>query len=229
MEITIVTLFPQIFSSILNESILKRAQEKNLVKFNIVNIRDFATSNYKSVDDRPYGGGAGMVLRADILGSALDSVKKGERILMTPHGQTYNQQKARQLFLQEHLILICPHYEGVDQRFIEEYVDQEISLGDYILTGGEIPALVIIDSVTRLTRGVLPKQEATSFESFETFSLNGRPTTLLEYPQYTKPQVWKGKKVPEILLSGHHEQIEKWRLEEAYKVTEEKRPDLLQK
>lgn len=227
MQITILTLFPHFFESPLKESILKRAVEKGLVKINVVDIRNFAVDNYKTVDDRPYGGGVGMVMKADVLESAVKSQDKGRKIFLTPKGIPFDQNKALELKEEKHLILICGHYEGVDQRFIEESVDEEISIGDYVLTGGEIPALVVVDSVTRLIKGVLEKEEATKLETFQTISLEGKEVKVLEYPQYTKPQVWKGKEVPKILLSGHHQEIEKWRKEKSIEETKKKRPDLL--
>ncbi len=201
MKISIITLFPEVFDSILNTSILKRAQQKGKVIFKLINLRDFGEGKHKRVDDRPYGGGAGMVLRADILAAALSSLKKGRAVLTSASGKPYNQTKARELSKLDHIIVICGHYEGVDQRFIDKYVDAEISIGDFVLTGGEIPAMVIVDSVTRLIPGVLEKPEATINESFT--------ENLLEGPQYTRPEEFEGSKVPEVLLSGNHAEIEK--------------------
>ena len=207
MKISIITLFPEQFANVLNTSILGRAQKKGLVEFNLVNLRDFGEGPHKTVDDRPYGGGAGMILKPDILTRALKSVvnpSKFKIILMSASGTPYKQSKAQELSKLNHLIIVCGHYEGVDQRFIETYVDEEISIGDYILTGGEIPAMVIADSIIRLLPGVLEKQEATIDESFT--------ENLLEYPHYTRPEQFEGKKVPEILLSGNHQEIKKWNL-----------------
>lgn len=213
MKITIITLFPEIFPDFLNFSILKRAQKKGLVEFEVVNLRDFGIGKHKTVDDRPYGGGAGMILKPDVLekavkslGSHLKGGKLNMKVIMTSaSGTTFKQDSAKSLSGLEHLILICGHYEGVDQRFIDKYVDMEISIGDYVLTGGELPALVIADAVTRLLPGVLEKPEATQDESFSGFSL------LLEYPQYTRPEESIGTQVPKILLSGDHKKIADWR------------------
>lgn len=207
-SITILTLFPQLFQPILTTTIFKRAQEKKLVKIHLVNIREFATGNYKTVDDRPYGGGVGMVLRIDILHKALSFQDKGYCILLAPHGKRYIQKDAKRLAKKKHLILICGHYEGVDAR-IEKYVNEVISIGDYVLTGGEIPAMALIDSVVRLLPGVLPTG-ATETESFE--------KGLLEYPQYTRPKEFRGEKVPDVLLSGDHKKIEVWRKGKQQKV-----------
>lgn len=213
------------FEQILHTSILKRAQLKNLVEYELINLRDFGQGAHKVVDDSPYGGGAGMVLKADILAAAVKDVSsrmhsKKKIILTSASGTTYTQQKARS-FAQngEDLIIICGHYEGVDQRFIETYVDEEISIGDYVLTGGEIPAMVITDSITRLITGVLEKEGATENESHE----NG----LLEYPHYTRPEEFEGTKVPDVLISGNHAKIAEWRKEESIKKTQKVRPDLL--
>ncbi|MBI2020288.1 tRNA (guanosine(37)-N1)-methyltransferase TrmD [Candidatus Daviesbacteria bacterium] len=231
MKISIITLFPQVFDPILNSSILKRAQQKGMVKFELINLRDFGEGKHKVVDDRVYGGGAGMVLRADILAKALKKGKgergKGKVILTSASGKPYKQSDAQRLSKIEHLIIVCGHYEGVDQRFIDEYVDLEISIGDYVLTGGEIPAMVIVDSVVRLIPGVLEKEEATQNESFSNFKFQIPNYKLLEHPQYTRPEIFEGKKVPAILLSGNHQKIAKWRKEQAIKKTKKVRPDLL--
>lgn len=222
MKITFITLFPEIFQPVLDSSILKRAQKKGLVEFELINLRDFGKGTHKIVDDKSYGGGVGMVLKADVLAKALKSVVQGQKpkiILTSASGHTFNQQKAKQLSKLKHLILICGHYEGIDQRFIDKYVDEEISVGDYILTGGELPAMVIADSITRLIKGVLEKEEATKNESFE--------NNLLEYPHYTRPESFEGLKVPKVLLSGNHAQIETWRHEKAIGKTKKVRPDLL--
>lgn len=220
MKISIVTLFPEVFNPILNTSILKRAQAKSLVEFELINLRDFGGGKHQIVDDRPYGGGAGMVLKADVLAKALNNIKS--RIILTSaSGKPYKQRDAQRLSNHDHIVIICGHYEGVDERFIENYVDEEISIGDYVLTGGEIPAMVIVDSIIRLIPGVLEKPASTQNESFS--------EGLLEYPQYTRPEEFEGKKVPKILLSGNHAQIEKWRKEQSLKKTQKIRPDLIQK
>lgn len=221
MKISIITLFPDMFESVLNTSILKRAQQKGLVEYEIINLRDFGTGSHQIVDDSPYGGGAGMVLKADILAEAVKSVKTEDSkvFLTSASGTTYTQKKARALTAEKHIIIICGHYEGVDQRFIDKYVDEEISIGDYVLTGGELPAMILADSITRLISGVLEKEGATENESHE----NG----LLEHPHYTRPEEFEGIKVPDVLVSGNHKKIEEWRQEESLKKTKKVRPDLL--
>ena len=221
MKFDVLTLFPEMFET-LNQSILGKAQEKKLIDINLINIRDFSKDKHKKVDDTPYGGGAGMVMRADIVYDAYQSVKtpKTKLIYLTPQGKTLNQKKVEELSKEEHLVLLCGHYEGIDQRVIDKIVDEEISIGDYVLTGGEIPAMVLIDSVSRYIEGVI-KNDSTKEESFS--------QGLLEYPQYTRPEIFQGEKVPEILLSGHHQKIDKWRKEQAIKITLEKRPDLIKK
>ena len=219
MKLSIITLFPEVFHPILNSSILKRAQEKGLVNFKLINLRDFGEGKHQQVDDRPYGGGAGMVLRADILAKAVHKVRSHKIILMSASGKPYKQTKAREFSKLKHLIIVCGHYEGIDQRFIDKYVDEEISIGDYVLTGGEVPAMVIIDSITRLIPGVLQKPEAIINESFS--------EGLLEYPQYTRPEEFEGEKVPEVLLSGNHAEIKKWRSQKSLEKTKKIRPDLL--
>lgn len=225
MYITVLTLFPDMFTGPFDDSIVKRAKEKGVVAISYVNIRDFAKDKHKSVDDRPYGGGVGMILRVDIVDIALQYAKllhtnvHTHTILLDPQGTTYSQQIARQLTTYDHLILLCGHYEGVDER-IRALVDEEISIGDYILTCGEIPAMVLVDSVVRLLPGTLKKEGVTTNESFSGV------TPLLEYPQYTTPQTYKGKSVPDILLSGHHANIEKWKQKEALKRTKLRRSDL---
>ncbi len=218
MLISILTLFPDFIATGLNYSILKRAQDKKKNKINLLDIRKFATDKYKSVDDRPYGGGAGMIMRVDIIAKTIKSIKKGRVILLDPQGKTYNQQKAQQLIKLEHLILICGHYEGVDER-VRQLVDEEISIGDYVLTGGELAALVLTDSVVRLIPGVLNKIESPLQETFT--------NNLLEYPQYTRPEIFGKLAVPKILLSGNHAKINAWRLNMAKKKTKLQRPDLL--
>lgn len=221
MKIIFLTLFPEIFPAFLNFSILKRAKEKGLVEFEIVNLREFGLGVHKNVDDRPYGGGAGMVLKADVLSSALSKIKtRNTRIVLTSaSGTPYKQTTARILSGDRDLVIICGHYEGIDQRFIDKFVDMEISIGDYVLTGGELPALVIADSITRLLPGVLEKEEATREESFE--------ENLLEYPHYTRPEEFEGIKVPEVLISGNHQQIKLWRKDKALEKTKKVRPDLI--
>lgn len=223
MKISFITLFPQMFEQVLGSSILKRAQDKNLVEYQLIDLRDFGEGAHKTVDDKPFGGGVGMVLKPDVLKKALDSIKNDNSlvILTQAGGEKFTQKKARQLSSQNHLIIICGHYEGVDQRFIDKYVDLEISIGDYVLTGGEIPAMVIADSITRLVKGVLEKEEATLNESFE--------NNLLEYPQYTRPAIFEGEEVPEVLMSGNHQEIEKWRQNKSLEITKMKRADLLDK
>lgn len=225
MKITIITLFPEVFDPILNTSILKRAQQKGKVSFELINLRDFGEGKHKVVDDRPYGGGAGMVLKADVLAKTLTKCRlsgKLSRIILTSaSGVPYRQADAKRLSKINHLILVCGHYEGVDQRFIDKYVDEEISIGDFVLTGGEIPAMVIVDSIVRLIPGVLEKQEATAEESFA--------QGLLEYPHYTRPEAFEGKSVPKVLLSGNHAEIAKWRKQKSLEKTKKIRPDLLKK
>lgn len=221
MKISIITLFPEIFEKVLNTSILKRAQAKNKVSFELINLRNFGEGRHQVVDGRPYGGGAGMVLKADILSKALLSIKKSKThtILTSAQGLPYKQKDAQRLSKLKHIVIVCGHYEGVDHRFTEKYVDEEISIGDYILTGGEIPAMIIADSIVRLIPGVLKKEEATINESFT--------QNLLEGPQYTRPEEFDGLKVPSILLSGNHGEVEKWREQEALKKTKKFRPDLI--
>ncbi len=221
MKFDVLTLFPESFEPI-KQSILGRALEKNLISLNLINIRDFSKDKHKKVDDTPYGGGAGMVIKPDVVYDAYKSVedKNAKVIYLSPQGNVLNQKKVESLSKEEHLILLCGHYEGIDQRVIDEIVDEEISIGDYVLTGGEIPAMVLIDSVSRYVEGVLTKESIKE----ESFSNN-----LLEYPQYTRPEVFLNKKVPEVLLSGHHENIRKWREEQSLKNTYQKRPDLLNK
>jgi tRNA (guanine-N(1)-)-methyltransferase len=232
MQFDVLTLFPEMFD-ILNESIIGRAKEKGLINVNLINIRDFSKNKHKKVDDTPYGGGAGMVIQPDVVYDAYKSViknndksgldeksKKTRVIYMSPQGKKLDQQKVEELSKQEHLILLCGHYEGIDQRVLDTIVDEEISIGDYVLTGGELPAMVLIDSVSRYVEGVL-KDGSTTEESFS--------QGLLEYPQYTRPEVFEEQQVPEVLLSGNHQMIDKWRREQSLKRTLEKRPDLLEK
>ena len=221
MKFDILTLFPEMFES-MKHSIIGKAIEKELIDINIVNIRDFSKDKHKKVDDTPYGGGAGMVLRPDVVYDAYNYVKSDNAkvIYLSPKGKTLNQEKVKELSKEKHIILLCGHYEGIDQRVLDEIVDEEISIGDYVLTGGELPAMVLIDSVSRYVDGVITS-ESVEEESFS----NG----LLEYPQYTRPEVFLNKKVPEVLLSGHHENIKKWREEKSLEITKQNRPDLLRK
>ena len=219
MKFDVLTLFPEMFE-ILNQSIIGKAIEKDLIDIHLINIRDFSKDKHKKVDDTPYGGGAGMVMKPDVVYDAYQSIKdrNAKVIYMSPQGKPLNQDKVEELSKENHLIILCGHYEGIDQRVLDKIVDEEISIGDYVLTGGEIPAMVLIDSVSRYVEGVL-KEDSIKEESFS----NG----LLEYPQYTRPEVFEGMKVPEVLLSGHHENIEKWRKEKSLEITKKKRPDIL--
>ena len=219
MKFDVLTLFPEMFE-ILNQSIIGKAIEKDLIDIHLINIRDFSKDKHKKVDDTPYGGGAGMVMKPDVVYDAYQSItdKNAKVIYMSPQGKKLNQKKVEELSKEDHLIILCGHYEGIDQRVLDKIVDEEISIGDYVLTGGEIPAMVLIDSVSRYVEGVL-KEDSIKEESFS----NG----LLEYPQYTRPEVFEGMKVPEVLLSGHHENIEKWRKEKSLEMTKKKRPDIL--
>ncbi len=233
MVISIITLFPEVFEPILNSSILKRAQAKGKIQFKSVNLRDFGEGPHQIVDGRPYGGGAGMVFRPDILAKAVKSAKlkvKSEKIILTSaSGKTYKQEMARKFLELDHIIIVCGHYEGVDQRFIDKYIDEEISIGDYVLTGGEVPAMVIVDSITRLIPGVLEKPEAVEIESFSRYQILDTSYPLLEGPQYTRPDEFEGQKVPEILVSGNHQKVDKWRAEKSLEKTKKVRPDLLKK
>lgn len=209
MTISILTLFPEMFSGPLDYSIVKRAKEKGIMTINFVNIRDFSTDTYKSVDDHPYGGGVGMILRVDVIDRALRALR-GKKVLLDPRGDTFTQKKAREYAKLDHLILICGHYEGVDER-IKTLVDESISIGDYVLTGGELPAMVITDSVVRLLPGVL-KEGVTQSESFSPSLITHHSSLPLEYPQYTRPEEYQGMRVPDVLLSGNHKKIEEWRI-----------------
>lgn len=220
MKFDVLTLFPEMFEP-LKQSIIKRASEKKLIDINLVNIRDFSEDKHNKVDDTPYGGGAGMLMKPDVVDRAYNSVKSenAKVIYLTPQGKTLNQKIVKDLSKREHLILLCGHYEGIDQRVLDKIVDEEISIGDYVLTGGELPAMVLIDSVSRYVEGVL-SDESTEEESFS----NG----LLEYPQYTRPEVFNDVKVPDVLISGHHENIRKWRRERSLENTFKKRPEMLE-
>ncbi len=222
MKITILTLFPEMFSA-MQESIMGRAQKNGKIEIEIVNIRDYTLDKHLKCDDYPFGGGAGMVMMPQPIGSAIDAVDpdhKARRIYMSPKGQVFKQSKVFELIEYEHLILLCGHYEGVDQRVLDLYIDEEISIGDYVLTGGELPAMVVADCVCRYVDGVI----STSSLIDESFSDN-----LLEYPQYTRPQEYKGLTVPEVLRSGDHAKIDKWRREKSLEITKANRPDLLEK
>lgn len=234
MKISILTLFPEMFSGPFDHSILKRALDKHIIEIEYINIRNFGIGKHKIVDDTPYGGGAGMVMKVDVVTKAIEMAKcpakqdkcKEKIILLDPQGQKLEQKSARELSTYDHLILICGHYEGVDER-VRKVVDEEISIGDYILTGGELPAMIVTDAVTRLLPNALGKEESPKSESFETKNIEGKEVKLLEYPQYTRPNEHKGLKVPEVLLSGNHKEIEKWRQEESIKKTKIRRPDFI--
>ena len=219
MKFNVLTLFPEMFESI-KQSIIGKAIENEIVEINLINIRDFSKNKHKKVDDTPYGGGAGMVIRPDVVYDAYNSIKDQQTkvIYLSPQGKTLDQKKVEELSKEKSLTLLCGHYEGIDQRVLDKIVDEEISIGDYVLTGGEIPAMVLIDSVCRYIPQVISK-ESIKEESFS--------EGMLEYPQYTRPEIFEGQKVPEVLISGHHENINKWRKQEALRITKLKRPDLL--
>ncbi|MFS1513224.1 tRNA (guanosine(37)-N1)-methyltransferase TrmD [Chengkuizengella sp. SCS-71B] len=227
MKIDVLTLFPHMFNGVFSESILGKANEKGLVSLNTINFREFANNKHNTVDDYPYGGGAGMVLKPEPIFSAVENLitTEGETttkiVLMCPQGKKFDQKKAEELSKAEHLIFICGHYEGYDERIREHLVTDEISIGDYILTGGEVPAMVIIDSVVRLLPGVLGNETSAGNDSFS--------SGLLEYPQYTRPASFRGLDVPDVLLSGHHKNIDEWRQKESLRRTLERRPELLEK
>ena len=222
----ILTLFPEMVMDGLNTSIIGRAIEAGLLEINAVNIRDYSTNKHMKVDDYPYGGGAGLVMQPEPVYRAYkdlekDMKKKPRVVYLTPQGTTFHQEMAKELAKEEELVFLCGHYEGIDERVLEEIVTDYVSIGDYVLTGGELPAMVMIDSISRLVPGVLHNDDSAGDESFE----NG----LLEYPQYTRPPVFLDKEVPEVLLSGHHENIRKWRHEQSVKRTKERRPDLFER
>ena len=227
MQIDVLTLFPGMFSGVFGESILKKAADKSAVNFHIVNFRDFADNKHKTVDDYPYGGGAGMVLKPQPIFDAVAAIKEKAKtsrprvILLCPQGEQHTQKKAEELSKEDHLIFICGHYEGYDERIRTDLVTDEISIGDYVLTGGELAAMVVIDSVVRLLPEVLGNAESHQQDSYS--------TGLLEHPHYTRPVDFRGMKVPEILISGNHKLIEEWRMKEALKRTYTRRPDLLEK
>ena len=228
MRIDIATLFPDMCEAVLSESIIGRGRKAGYIEINCHNIRDYTLDKHNRVDDKAYGGGTGMLMQAqpiyDCVMSIVEELPEGAKprlIYMSPQGKTLTQKLVKELAAEENLIILCGHYEGVDQRVLDELQFEEISTGDYVVTGGELPALILCDSVARLQKGVLPNEEAYSIESH----YNG----LLEHPQYTRPEEWRGRRVPEVLISGHHANIKKWQEEMAKKVTEEKRPDLLDK
>ena len=222
-QVKIFTLYPDFFPGILNKGIYGRAIEKSLWNLDVINIRDYAKDKHKTVDDTPYGGGEGMVLKPDVVAKALDqNLKKNEKVIyLTPKGKTFDQNKAKKFLSEKKINILCGHFEGIDQRVIESRGIEEISIGDYILSGGETAAYVILDSILRLVPGVLGNENSYKDESFE----NG----LLEYPQYTKPQIWEKTPVPEVLLSGDHSKIKDWRLSQSEAITRHRRPDLWQK
>ncbi|MFY0542826.1 tRNA (guanosine(37)-N1)-methyltransferase TrmD [Brevibacillus sp. H7] len=224
MRIDVLTLFPEMFSGVFSSSILGKAQERGIVDIHVTNFREFSESKHGTVDDTPYGGGGGMVLKPEPLFRAVEAIESGTKprvILMCPQGKPYNQRLAEELAKEEHLVFICGHYEGYDERIRQFLVTDEISIGDYVLTGGELAAMVVIDSIVRLQPGALGNQMSAETDSFT--------TGLLEYPHYTRPAEFRGWKVPDILLSGHHANIERWRLKESLRRTRERRPELLEK
>lgn len=226
MKFYVMTLFPEMIETVMSGSIIGRAARKGLLEVHAVNIRDFSTDKHKHVDDYPYGGGAGMVMQPGPIYDCWESItagmeKKPRVIYTTPQGKVFTQTAAKELAKEEGLIFLCGHYEGVDERILEEIVTDNYSIGDYVLTGGELPAMVMMDAISRMVPGVLSNDASAGEESFE----NG----LLEYPQYTRPEVFHGKSVPEVLLSGHHANIEAWRKEQSLQRTRERRPDLLEK
>ena len=226
MRFYIMTLFPDMVTDGLHTSIIGRAQAKGLLSIEAVNIRDYAFNKHNSVDDYPYGGGAGMLMQAEPVYQAYEAVKerigKTPRVVyLSPQGQTFNQKMAEEFAREEELVLLCGHYEGIDERVLEEIVTDYVSIGDYVLTGGELPAMIMVDAISRLVPGVLHNDVSAEFESFQ--------DNLLEYPQYSRPETWHDKKVPEVLLSGHHANVEKWRRRQSVLRTAKLRPDLLEK
>ena len=230
MRFHILTLFPEMVMQGLNTSIIGNAVEQNLIEINTINIRDFTKDRHKKVDDYPYGGGAGMLMQAEPVyqtylaiqeKAALPEGKRPRVIYLSPQGKPFNQKMAEDFAKEDELVLLCGHYEGIDERVLEEIVTDYVSIGDYVLTGGELPAMIMIDAISRLVPGVLHNDVSAEFESFQ--------DNLLEYPQYSRPEVWHDKKVPEILMSGHHANIEKWRREQSVIRTAKNRPDLLEK
>lgn len=226
MNFHVLTLFPDMIQNGMNTSITGRAIEKGLINVNTINIRDYTTNKHLKVDDYPYGGGAGLVMQAEPVYRAYESIaeklnKKPRVIFVTPCGHTFNQTMAEELAKEEELVILCGHYEGIDERVLEMIVTDQVSIGDYVLTGGELPAMVMMDCISRLVPGVLHNDVSAEFESFH--------DNLLEYPQYTRPEEFMGKKVPDVLLSGHHANVEKWRREQSLERTAKYRPDLLNK
>ena len=226
MNFYVMTLFPEMVANGLNTSIIGRAAEAGLLQIEAVNIRDYSANKHQKVDDYPYGGGAGMLMQAQPVYDAWRSVverigKKPRCVYVTPQGRTFTQQDAKEFAKEEEMILLCGHYEGIDERVLEEIVTDYMSIGDYVLTGGELPAMVMVDAVSRMVPGVLGNEESGSFESFE--------GNLLEYPQYSRPEEWNGRRVPPVLLSGHHKNIEQWRRRQSILLTGRRRPDLLEK
>lgn len=221
MKIDVLTIFPEMFSGPIEASLIGKAQEKGLVEINIHNLRKWTKDKHKTTDDRPFGGGPGMVMRLEPISRALKDLctEKSRVILLSPQGQAFNQQKAQELSNLNHLIFICGHYEGFDERIREHLIDEEISIGDYVLTGGELPAMIVIDTVVRLLPGVVGKKESLEQESFS--------KNLLDHPQYTRPENFQGWQVPKVLLSGDHQKIKQWRKKQAIKKTKLRRPDLL--
>ncbi len=226
MKFHVLTLFPEMVEFGLNQSILKRAKEKRLIDLNVANIRDYAFNKHRQVDDYPYGGGAGMLMQVEPIVLAFEDIvtKSGYRpkvLYMSPQGEVFTQELAKELATEEELIFLCGHYEGVDERALEILNARSVSIGDYVLTGGELPAMVMIDAISRMVDGVLTNEESADYESFE--------DGLLEYPQYTRPKEFRGMEVPEIMLSGHHKNIERWRRKESIRRTLQRRPDLMEK
>lgn len=225
MQIDILTLFPDMCNIVLNESIIGRARRKGIVNVECHQIRDYTYDKHKRVDDTVYGPGMGMLMKAEPIAKCFEAIcekreKKPKFIYMSPQGKRLNQSKVKELATEENIAILCGHYEGVDERLIEEFIDEQISIGDFVVTGGELPALILTDSIIRIIPGVLSNSECFEEESY----YNG----LLEYPQYTKPAIWRNKAVPDILLSGHHKNIKKWRMEQSFLRTKKVRPDLLQ-
>ena len=225
MKIEIATLFPEMCEAVLGESIVGRARKAGKIQVNCRQIREYTNDKHRRVDDTPYGGGMGMVMQCEPIYNCYQAVcneigTKPHTIYMSPKGKIFTQQRAVELSQMENILIICGHYEGVDQRIIDKIVDEEISIGDYVLTGGEIPAMAVVDAIARMCDGVLSDEACFKDESIY--------SGLLEYPQYTRPEVWEGENVPAVLLSGHHKNIEKWRLEKSIEITAERRPDLLE-
>ena len=226
MKINIMTLFPEMCETVLSESIIGRAREKGLVEINCINIRDYTEDKHRRVDAAPYGGGMGMLMQTQPIADCYKAIcekseNKNHLIYMSPCGKVLTQERVKELATMDEITILCGHYEGVDQRIIDSLVDEQISIGDYVLTGGELPALVLADSISRMLEGVLPNDEAKELESH----YNG----LLEYPQYTRPYEWNDMKVPDVLMSGHHENIAQWRREQSLLMTQKYRPDMLEK